>query len=89
MTIRKMLNAEGSEAAAYSRMGRILFRKVGTFVDGTESRSSPEEHLKLASMSLNVGAALTVSVTMWRLRLRTQPEASQRKLVNDGAVKQG
>jgi hypothetical protein len=34
-------------------------------------------------------AALTVSVTVWRLRLRTQPEASQTKLENDGAVKQG
>jgi hypothetical protein len=34
-------------------------------------------------------AALTVSVTVWRLRLRTQPEVSQTKLVNEGAVKQG
>jgi hypothetical protein len=39
-------------------MGRILFRKVGTFAHGTESRSNQEERRRVASMSLNAGAAL-------------------------------
>jgi hypothetical protein len=41
-------------------MGRIVLRKVGTFEHGTESRSSPEERRKVASISLKAGAAWLV-----------------------------